>query len=140
MNKVECVAWVRTRILHRNLLLPLQGKIRQAGGLEVENFQNPDEEEDEDDGIPGVTRAPQVRARRRNTTPQSSPIQHVKASGKDASADLKSDMLDGESSEGELYTDCLTCHTTASDSTTIGPLSSPLGPASSRMEDPSAVN
>ena len=52
-------------------------KIRQPGGLEVEDLQNPDEEEDEDDGMPGVTRATQVRARRRNTIPQSSPTQHL---------------------------------------------------------------
>ena len=149
--KVECVAGGRTRILHRNLLLPLQGKIRQPGGLEVEDLQNPDEEEDEDDGMPGVTRAPQVRARKEEYHPQSSPTQHVKASGKDASADLKSkvpsdfrqlsDLLDGESSEEEeLYTDSLTSHTTASDSTTIGNLSSLLGPTSSRVEDPSTVS
>ena len=141
----------RTRIQHRNLLLPLQDSIRQLGGLEVEDLQNADEEEDENDGMPGVTRVPQVRTRRRNITPLSSPIQHLKASGKDASADLKSrvpsdfrqfsDMLDGESSEeDELYTDSLTSHTKASDSTIIGNLSSPLGPTSSRVGDPSTVS
>ena len=70
---------------------------------------------------------------------------------KDALADLKSkdssdfrqlsDRLDDESSkEEELYTDSLTSHTTASDSTRIGNLSSPLGPVTSRMEEPSAVS
>ena len=129
--KVECVTGGRTRILHRNLLLPLQGKIRQPGGLEVENLPSPDEEEDEEGGMPWVTRAPQVRARRRVTPPQSSPTQPVKVTGKDALADLKSKdpsdfrqlsgQLDDESSEEEeLYTNSLTCHTTASDSTTIG--------------------
>ena len=61
------------------------------------------------------------------------------ASDQDASADLKSkgssdfrqlsDMLHSEESgeEEELYTASLTSHTTASDST-IGNLSSPLGP------------
>ena len=58
MYKVECVAGGKTRILHRNLLLPLQRKIRQPGALEVEDLPSPDEEEDEDDGMPGVTRAP----------------------------------------------------------------------------------
>ena len=80
--KVECVAEGRTRILHRNLLLPLQGKIRQPGGLEVEDLPCPDEEEDEEDGMPGVTRAPQVRARRKDTTPQSSPTQQGRHLGK----------------------------------------------------------
>ena len=37
-------------------------------------------------------------------------------------------------------TQTLTSHTTASDSTTMGNLSSPLGPTSSRMEDPSTVS
>ena len=75
----------------------------------------------------------------------------MKESDQDASADQKSksssdfrqlsDMLHGEESseEEELYTDSLTSHTTASD-TTIGILSSPLGPTSSRVEDPSAIS
>ena len=116
----------------------------------MEDLPSPDQEEDED-GIPGVTTAPQVRARRRNTTPRSSPTHQVEASGKDALADLKakdssdfqqlSDRLDDEcSEEEELYTDSLNSHTTASDSTTIGNLSSPLGPITSRVEEPSAVS
>ena len=141
MYKVECVVGGRTRILHRNLLLPLQGKIRQPGGLEVEDLSSPNEEEDEEDRMPGVTRAPQVRARRRNTTPPSSPTQQMKAIGKDAFADLKSKVLldfrqlsdrlnDESSEEEELYTDSLTSHTTTSDSTTIG----------SRVEDPNTLS
>ena len=149
--KVQCVAGCRTRILHKNLLLPLQGKIRQPGGLEVEDLPSPDEKEDEEDGMPGVTRAPQVRAGRRNTTPQPSPTQQMKATGKDSFADLKSkdstdfrqlsDRLDDESSEEEeLYTDSSTSHTKATDSTTIGNLSSLLGPVTSRVEEHSAVS
>ena len=87
--KVQCVEGGRTRILHRNLLLPLQGKTRQPGGLEVEDLPSP-EEDSEENGMPGVTKAPQVRVRRRNTTPQSSPTQQEKATKKDAFADLKS--------------------------------------------------
>ena len=132
-------------------MLYLQGKIRQPGGLEVEDLPSPDEEEDEEGGMPGVTRAPQVRARRRNTTPQSSPTQQMKATGKDAFADLNSrvpldfrqlsDRLNDDSSEEEeLYTDSLTSHTTPSDSTTIENMSSPLGPITSRVEEPSTVN
>ena len=123
--KVESVAGGRTRVLHRNQLLPLQGRIRQPGGQEVEDFPSPEEEEDEDSGMPGVPRAPQVRTRRRNVSPQSKPTQHMVASNQDASADLKSkgssdfrqlsDMLHSEESseEEELYTDSLTSHTTA---------------------------
>ena len=128
----------RTRVLHRNLLLPLQGRIKQPGGLEVEDLQRPDEKEDEDSGMSGVPRTPQVRTRRRNISPQSKPTQHMKASEQHVSADLKSkgpsdfrqlsDMLDDEESseEEELCTGSITSHTTASDTTT-GNLSSPLG-------------
>ena len=120
--KVECVAGGRTKILHRNLLLPLKGQIRQPGSLEVEDLQGPDQEEDEEDGMPGVTRAPQVQVGRRNTTPHSSPTQQEKATEKDAFADLKSkvssdfrhlsDRIDADESseEEELYTDSLTSH------------------------------
>ena len=55
----------------------------------MEDIPSPDVKEDEDDVMPWVTRAPQVRARRRNTTPQSSPTQQVKATGKDIFVDLK---------------------------------------------------
>ena len=102
--------------------------------------------------MPGMTTAPQITARRRNTTPQSSPTQQEKATGKDAFADLKSkdstdfrQLSDGlhadeSSEEEELYTDSLTSLTTASDSTTVGNLSSPLGPITSRVEEPSRVS
>ena len=122
--KVECVAGGRTRVLHRSLLLSLQGRIRQPGGLEVKDPQSPEEEEDEYSGKPGVPRAPQVRTRRRNVSPLTKPTQHMEASSKDTSPDRKSkdpsdfrqlsDMLnDEESSEGEeLCTDFLTSHTT----------------------------
>ena len=132
-------------------MLPLQGRIRQPGGQEVEDLPSPEEEEDENSGMPGVPRAHQVRARSRHVSPQSKPTQHMVASDQDASADLKSkgssdfrqlsDRLHSEESsdEEELYTDSLTSHTTASDST-IGNLSSPLGPISSRVEDSNAIS
>ena len=75
----------------------------------------------------------------------------MEASGQDASAGLKSrgssdfrllsDRLHSEDSseEEELYTDSLTSHTTTSD-TTIGNLSSPLGPISSRVEEPNTIS
>ena len=78
--------------------------------------------------------------------PRKSPTQHREASGQDASVDLKSrDSSDFrllpeslptiDSSDEEIYTDSLTSHTTASDST-IGNLTSPLGPLLSRVEGP----
>ena len=151
MYKVESIAGGRTRVLHRNLLLPLQGRIRQPGGQKMEDLPSPEEEEDEDSWMPGVPRTPHVMAKMRHVSPQSKPTQHMVASDKDASADLKSkgpsdvrqlsDMLHSEESSDEegLYTDFLTYHTTASDST-VGNLSSPLGPISSRVEDSNVIS
>ena len=139
-----------TRVQHRNPLLPLQGRVRQQGGQEVEDPQSPDEEEEEESGIPGVPKASQVKTGR-HVTPQAKLTEHMEASGQDASADLKSrdssdfrllsDRLHSEDSseEEELYTDSFTSHTTASDST-IGNLSSPLGPISSRVEELNTIS
>ena len=111
----------------------------------MEDPQSTEEEGEEESGIPGAPKAPQVKTVRRHVSLQAKPTQHMEASGQDASVDLKSrdssdlrllsDRLYSEDSseEEELYTDSLTCHITASDSK-IGNLSSPLGPISSRVE------
>ena len=44
----------KTRILHRNLLLPLQGRLRQKGGLEWEDTLDPDVEDEEITVVSGV--------------------------------------------------------------------------------------
>ena len=116
----------------------------------MEDLPSLEEEEDEDSGMPGVPKTLQVRASMRHVSPQSKPTQHMVASDQDTSADLKSkgfsdfrqlsDMLHSEeSNEEELYTNSLTSQTTASDST-IGNLSSPLGPILSRVEDSNAIS
>ena len=127
--EVKCVAGGRTRVLHCTLLLPLQGRLRQQSGEEVEDPQGPEEEEEEDSGLPGVPKVPQVRTGKRPASPQENPTQHMEASGQDASVDLKSKdyLLTIDSSDDEVYTDSLTSHTTASDST-IGNLTSPWVP------------
>ena len=134
-------------MLHHNLLLPLQGRLRQQGGQEVEDPQGPEEEEEEEDsGLPGVPKAPQVRTRKRPASAQEKPTQHMEASGQDASVDLKSkdssdfrllpeSLLTIDSSDDEVYTDSLTSHTTASDST-IGNLTSPWVPFHPGLEGP----
>ena len=133
--EVKSVAGGRTRVLHHNLLLPLQGRLRQQGGQEVEDPQGPEEEEEEDSGLPGVHEAPQGKAGKRPASPQEKPTQHLEASRQDASADLKSkdssdfrllpeSLLTVDSSDDKVYTDSLTSHTTASDST-IETLTSP---------------
>ena len=145
--EVQNVAGGRTRVLHQNLLLPLQGRVRQQGGQEVDDPQGPEEEEEES-GIPGVPKAPQVKTGKRHVSPQAKCTQHMEASSQDASADLKSrgssdfrllpeSLLSEDSSEeDEVYTDS---HTTASDSI-IDNLTSSLGPISSRVEEPIIVS
>ena len=146
--EVKYVAGGRTRVLHCNLLLPLQGRLRPQGGQEVEDPQAHEEEEEEDNGLPGVPKVLQVRTGKRLASPQEKPTQHREASGKDASVDLKSkdssasrllpeSLLTIDSSDDEVYTDSLTSHTTASDST-IENLTSPLSPISSGVEGPKA--
>ena len=117
----------------------------------MEDPQGPEEEEEEESGLPGVPKAPQVRTGKRCVSAQAKLTQHMEASSQDASADLKSrgssdfrllpeSLLHEDSSEeDEVYTDSLTSHTTASDST-IGNLTSSLGPISSRVEDPNIVS
>ena len=135
-------------MLHHNLLLPLQGRLRPQGGQEVEDPQGPEEEEEEDSGLPGVPRVPQVRHGKGLASPQKKSNQCRDASGQYASVDLKSkdssasrllpeSLITIDSGDDEAYTDSHTSHTTASDST-IGFLTSPLGPIPSRMEGPKA--
>ena len=149
--EVQNVARGRTRVLHQNLLLTLQGRVRQQGGQEVKDPQSPEEEKEEESGVPGVPKAPQVKTGKRHVSLQAKPIQHVEASSQDASADLKSGgssdfrllpeslLSEDSSEEDEVYTDSLTSHTTASGST-IGNLTSSLGPISSRVEKPNIVS
>ena len=141
--EVKCIAGGKTRVLHCNLLLPLQGRIWQQGEQAVEDPLGPEEEEDS--GLPGVPQAPQVRAGKSPASPQQKPTQPRDASRQDVSVNLSKDsstsrllpesLLTIESSDDEVYTDSLISHTTASDST-IGNLTSPLGPLSSRVEAP----
>ena len=136
--EVKYVAGGSTRVLYHNLLLPLQGRLRQQCGQEVEDPQGPEEEEVEDSELPGVPKVPQVRTGKRPASPQEKPTQHMEASGQDASIDLESkdssasrilpeSLLTIDSSDDEDYTDSLTSQTTTSDST-IGNLTSPQAP------------
>ena len=44
---VKSIAGGRPRVLHRNLLLPLQGRVRQEGGVGEEGCSDSEEEEEE---------------------------------------------------------------------------------------------
>ena len=133
---VKGVAGGTTRVLHRNLLLPLQGRVRQQGGVKEEGISSSEDEEEGGDKMPNVARALQRRPRR-TTKPKTSHTEHKEASVvKDASADLESETSnsrllskqkysliatppspehmsgDEDNSEEEMYTDSLTSHTT----------------------------
>ena len=54
---VKKVAGGKTKVLHRNLLLPLQGRVRQAGGSVEEGITSSDEEEEGREVMPKVARA-----------------------------------------------------------------------------------
>ena len=55
---VKTVAGGRTRVLHRNLLLPLQGRIRQDGEMREEDISGSEDEEEGGDEMPKVARDP----------------------------------------------------------------------------------
>ena len=142
--EVKCVAGGRTRVLHCNLLLPLQGRLRQQGGEEVGDPKGPEEEEEEDSRLPGVPKAPQVRPGKRPASPQEKPTQHMEASGQDASVDLKSK----DSSAFRLLPESLLTIDRGLYRLSHFPHNStlfnhrkfnfPLGPISSRVEGPKA--
>ena len=82
LYEVRCIAWDKTRVLHCNLLLPLQGRIRQQWGQVVEDPLGPEEEAEEDSGLPGVPQAPQVRLGRGLPLPRKSPLNPGRPLGK----------------------------------------------------------
>ena len=160
---VQDVEGGKTRVFHRNLLLPLQGRVRKQDGIKGESISSSEGEEEGGDEMPKVPRAPQRRPRR-GTKPKASPTQQKEASRKDASADLESGASDSrllskqkkhsllaapsfpgamsgeeDSSEEEVYTGSLTSHTTASGSTTADTLTI-LTSTASAVEDNSNVN
>ena len=143
---VKSVAGGRMRILHRNLLLFLQGRVRQQGGTKGEGISCSEDVEKGRDEMPKVARAPRERPRR-TTKPKPSPTQQKEAPVvRDASADLKNSLIatpsspelmseDEDSGEEEMYMDSLTTHTTASEYTPAGVLTS----TASAVEDISSI-
>ena len=69
---VKGVAGGRTRVLHRNLLLPLQGRVRQQGEKKGQGISDSKEEKGRDE-MPKVARAPQERPRRTTNLSQVPP-------------------------------------------------------------------
>ena len=114
-----------TKVLHRNLLLPLKGWVRQIGGSVEEEITDSDEEEEGGGVMPKVARASKGRPRV-TTKPQASPTP-VDPNASSMIIPSPPESISGdEDSNGEddLYnTDSLTYHTTASISTSADILS-----------------
>ena len=72
MYTVQGFAGSKTRVLHRNHLLPLQGRIRQTGETVKEGVTDSDEEEEGRAVMPKVARVPKGSPKV-NTKPQDSP-------------------------------------------------------------------
>ena len=113
---VKSIAGDRPRVLHRNLLLPLQGSIRREGGV-GEQSSSGSEGEDE---MPEVARTP-CRRSRRTTKPHVNSTQQVNTPtvlSRDTHSELSSPSSpenmsgDEDSSKGEEYATTLTFDTT----------------------------
>ena len=125
--KVKCIAGGRTRVLHRNLLLPLQGRLRQAGEQVGQDTPDPEEEEEEESRQPGVPWAPPEETGKGSSPSPATPKLPSEASRQNVSGEISGKsssskpmperLLTLDSSDDEVYTDSLTSHTTATDST-----------------------
>ena len=110
---VKNLAGGQTKVLHRNLLLPLQGRLRQEGETVGEGVTDSKEEEEEKAVTPCVTKAP--KGGPRNISKPQDDLTPVESEASSV-ADLSFHSLDGDSNEENAY-DSLTSHTTASSST-----------------------
>ena len=123
---VKRIAGGKTKVLHRNHLLPLQGRIRQTGETVEEGVTDSDEEEEGRAVMPKVAMVLEGSPRV-TTKPQDSSIPA------DPNASSLTDLSPPESISGDedsngeddlVYnTDSLTSHTTASSSTSADMLS-----------------
>ena len=110
---VKSLTGGQTKILHRNLLLPLQGRLRQEGETVGEGVTDSEEEEEEKAVTPCVTRAP--KGGPTNTPKPQDDLTPVESEAS-LMTDLSFHSLDGDSNEENAY-DSLTSHTTVSSST-----------------------
>ena len=110
---VKSLTGGQTKFLHRNLLLPLQGRLRQEDETVGEGVTDSEEEEEEKAVTPCVTRGP--KGGPRNTPKPQDDLTPVESEASSI-ADLSFHSLDGDSNEENAY-DSLTSHTTVSSST-----------------------
>ena len=123
---VKRMAGGKTKVLHRNLLLPLQGRIRQTGETVEEGVTDSDEEEEGRAVMPKVARVPKGSPRV-TTKPQDSPTPADPNTSSLTDPSPPESISGDEDSNGVddlVYnTDSLTSHTTASSSTSADMLS-----------------
>ena len=123
---MKSLAGGRTKVLHRNLLLPLQGRLRQKGETVEEGVTDSDEEEEGRAVRPKVARAPKGSPRV-TTKPQDSLTPAVPSASSLPDHSPPESISGDEDSDGEdeieYNTDSLTSHTTASSSTSADILS-----------------
>ena len=123
---VKRIAGDKTKVLHRNLLLPLQGRIRQTGETVEEGITDSDEEEEGGAVMPKVARVPKGSPRV-TTKPQDSPNPADPNASSLTDSSPSESISGNEDSNGEdnlVYnTDSLTSHTTATSSTSADMLS-----------------
>ena len=120
---VKSLSGGRTKVLHRNLLLPLQGRTRQEGEV-VEGESTDSEEEERERAVrPQAARAPKGNPTKPPGSP--SPAEHSASSVTDHSPPESSSGEEDSIEEGEITynTGSLTSHTTASSSTSADMLS-----------------
>ena len=110
---VKSLTGCQTKVLHKNLLLPLQGRLRQEGETVGERVTDSEGEEEEKAVTPCVARAPES-----GPTNTKVPQDNLTPVGSEASsmADLSFHSEQENSSEENAF-DSLTSHTTASSST-----------------------
>ena len=113
---VQCLTGGQTKVLHRNLLLSLQGRLRQEGEIVGEGVTDSEGEEEERAVTPHVARAP--KGSPKNTTEPQDGLTPVELKASSISGLSSSDSSsEEEDSNGENAYDSITSHTTASSST-----------------------
>ena len=123
---VKSLARGRAKVLHRNLLLPLQGRLRQKGETVEEGVTDSDEEEEGRAVMSKVARAPKGSPKV-TTKPRDSLTLAVPSASSLTDHSPPESISGDEDSNGEdeieYNTDSLTSHTTASSSTSADILS-----------------
>ena len=110
---VKSLTGGQTKVLHRNLLLPLQGRLRQEGETVGEGVTDSEGEEEEKAVTPCVARAP--KGGPTNTLKPQDDLTPVESEAS-LMTDLSFHSVEEDSNEENVY-DSLTSHTTVSSST-----------------------